>query len=268
MPEEIGSALGRKLKQSAPRCSPHRIPVPYRGTPLQGDSRTYPEPIPAEHQGSQHRMDTRARLTGLSAGTAAPASAVGEGLGEGGTGGHLDCRQGLLAQQSPTEPCLPWPPLPWSPHPPFPALGRTGPSVPPRGSRCWHWGSLCDRAAGAGEAGAGARPGPQPARGDSSHPPGSHSGSVTLGSETQTTEGPKPQTVIHTVDIPFGQMHLTQQYQTGSKNRGWESAVGQRRMAEQRFHCRPGGCAPHVRPLRPRSWEHRAPIASGWLKAE
>lgn len=66
MPEEIGSTLGRKLKQGAPRSwsTPH--PCAPRGTPA---PRTHLAPfpgcpaIPAGHQGW---MDTRARLRGVS----------------------------------------------------------------------------------------------------------------------------------------------------------------------------------------------------------
>lgn len=50
------------------------------------------------------------------------------------------------------------------------------------------------------------------------------------------------------MDIPFGQTHLTQHYRPGGRERGWESAMGQR-TAEQRFQCRPGGCTPQAEEL-------------------
>lgn len=187
--------------------------------------------------------------------------------------GHWDRRQGALAQQSPTEPCV---------SPGHPQLGAPTHLLRPwagLGRLCHHGVSvsaLHDRAAGAarsrGQCSAerGTTAGPQPARGASSHSPGSHRGSVTLGwrgSETPTTEGPKPTgrecrgwcghaAAVppqglkgqcdtrdpgrswpmpgpgDSVDIPFGQRQPTQQYRTGSRERGWESALGQRRMAE------------------------------------
>lgn len=146
MPEEIGSALGRKLKQRAPRCwsTPH--PRAPRGTPAPRPSRL-PEPtsrpsagLPG-HPGGTPRLPAPDGHRGQThwtpcAGIALPASAVGEGLGEGGTGGHraLGPQAGTAGTAEPHRAlCLPWPPPAWSPHPPSPALGRAGPSVPPRG---------------------------------------------------------------------------------------------------------------------------------------
>lgn len=195
MPEEIGSALGRKLRQSAPRCwsAPHPCAPP-------GDSCSPNPPCALPGAAWPSQRDTKALSTAWTPGPHSRDSLgrqrrvrLWEKVGLEGTG-HLERRREGWHSGAPQSHVSP--------------LGAPIHLLRPRaglgylchsGARCWHWGSLCDRAAGGSwgqhRAERGTRPGPQQARGDNSHSHRSHSGSVTLGwrgSETQTTEGPKP----------------------------------------------------------------------------